>query len=83
VVIAADLGKATQYLVDGAFFWNENIETAYGADIEVFAAATSNRHKTDLFGPRAECDPGVAPCLRRMASVGAEVVYCRQARRNA
>ena len=82
MIIAADLGQATQYLVDGAYRSDENIETAYGADIEVFCHGDEQQVQEEPIWAVSGVYPGVAPWRRRTASVGAEAVYCHRARRN-
>jgi len=62
-----------QVLDDRVFFWSENIETRYDANTEIFAAATSNRGKTDL--PAVQAEYARAPRRRRIASVEPEAIY--------
>jgi transposase len=57
-----------EYLVDGGFAKNDDIETAFAAGIAVFAPPVVNKHGTDPLAPRPDDGPGMLAYRQRMAS---------------
>jgi Transposase DDE domain len=57
-----------EYLVDGGFAKNEDIETAFTAGIAVFAPPIVNKHGSDPLVPRPDDGAGMRAYRQRMAS---------------
>jgi transposase len=64
-----------EYLVDGGFAKNEDIETAFAAGIAVFAPPVVNKHGTDPLAPRPDDGPGMLAYRQRMASDQGKTMY--------
>jgi len=73
--LAAGGTRPSDYLVDGGFAKNEDIERAHGGGVRLWCPATQNKHGTDPYAPRAEDGPGVADWRRRMASDAGTAMY--------
>jgi transposase len=73
--LAAGGIRPTDYLVDGGFAKNEDIERAHGGGVRMWCPAVRNKHGTDPYAPRADDGPGVADWRRRMASEAATAMY--------
>jgi hypothetical protein len=60
--------RAADYLVDGGFAKNDDIEWADAAGIKLWCPAMNNKHGTEPYAPRPDDGPGVAAWRNRMAS---------------
>ncbi len=67
--------KPADYLVDGGFTKNEDIEWADAGGVKVWCPAIHNKHRTDPYAARSEDGPGVADWRRRMPSERGIVLY--------
>jgi hypothetical protein len=67
------------YLVDGGFTKNADIEWAHGNDIRLTCPPTQSKHGTDPFAARDDDGPGIADWRRRMASDHGKALYQRRA----
>jgi hypothetical protein len=71
---AGDIEPA-DYLVDGGFAKNEDIEWAHQRGTRLWCPAMHNKHGTQPYAPRPEDTPGVADWRQRMASARSTVMY--------
>ena len=71
---AGDIEPA-DYLVDGGFAKNEDIEWAHQRGTRLWCPAMRNNHGTQPYAPRPEDGPGVADWRQRMASERSTVMY--------
>jgi hypothetical protein len=67
--------KPADYLVDGGFTKNEDIEWADAGGVKLWCPAIHNKHRTDPYAARSEDGPGVADWRRRMPSERGIVLY--------
>jgi len=67
------------YLVDGGFTKNADIEWAHGNDIRLTCPPTQSKHGTDPFAPRDDDGPGMKDWRRRMGSRDGQALYKRRA----
>ena len=67
--------KPADYLVDGGFAKNEDIEWAEASGIKLWCPAVHNKHRTDPYAARSSDGPGVADWRRRMASEPGKTLY--------
>ena len=67
--------KPADYLVDGGFAKNEDIEWAEASGIKLWCPAVHNKHRTDPYAARSDDGPGVADWRRRMASEPGKALY--------
>lgn len=67
--------RPSDYLVDGGFAKNEDIEWAYQDGIKLWCPPAHSRHATDPYAPRSDDGPGVADWRCRMASETGKAVY--------
>jgi transposase len=67
--------KPADYLVDGGFAKNEDIEWADGGGIKLWCPAVRNKHRTEPYAARPKDGPGVADWRRRMASERGALLY--------
>ena len=67
--------KPADYLVDGGFAKNEDIEWADAGGIKLWCPAVRNKHRTEPYAVRAKDGPGVADWRQRMASERGSVLY--------
>jgi transposase len=73
--LAADGIKPADYLVDGGFAKNEDIEWADASGVKLWCPAARNKHRTERYAARAKDSPGVADWRRRMASERGILLY--------
>jgi transposase len=73
--LAAGGIRPTDYLVDGGFAKNEDIERAHAGGVRLWCPATKNKHGTDPYAPRADDGPGLADWRRRMAGDAGTAMY--------
>jgi transposase len=64
-----------EYLVDGGFAKNEDIETAFTAGVAVFAPPIVNKHGSDPLMPRPDDGAGMLAYRQRMASEHGKRMY--------
>jgi transposase len=67
------------YLVDGGFTKNQDIEWAHSKGIRLSCPPTQSKHATDPYAPREDDGPGVADWRRRMASQAGQALYRKRA----
>lgn len=67
--------KPADYLVDGGFAKNEDIEWAEASGIKLWCPAVHNKHRTDPYAARSDDGPGMADWRRRMASEPGKALY--------
>lgn len=65
----------SDYLVDGGFTKNEDIDWAYQSDIKLWCPPVQSKHGTDPYAPRHDDPPGVADWRRRMVSEPGKALY--------
>jgi transposase len=65
----------SDYLVDGGFTKNEDIEWAHESGIKLWCPPAQSKHGTDPYAPRRDDKPGVADWRRRMASEPGKALY--------
>jgi len=64
-----------QYLVDGGFSKNDDIEWAYAAEVAMLCPPIINKHTTAPFAPRADDGPGISEWRQRMQSEAGKASY--------
>jgi transposase len=67
--------KPTDYLVDGGFTKNDDIEWAYAHGIRLWGPPTQNKHGSDPYASHRGDGPGVADWRRRMARDEGKTMY--------
>jgi transposase len=67
--------RPSDYLVDGGFTKNEDIEWAHESGIKLWCPPAHSKHGTDPDAPRRDDKPGVADWRRRMASELGKALY--------
>jgi transposase len=67
--------KPSDYLVDGGFTKNEDIEWAHANGIKLWCPPAQNKHDTNPYAPRRDDGPGVADWRKRMASEPGKALY--------
>jgi transposase len=65
----------SDYLVDGGFTKNDDIEWAHGSGIKLWCPPVHSKHGSDPYAPRRDDKPGVADWRRRMASEPGKALY--------
>jgi transposase len=78
-IIAAGVRPA-DYLVDGGFTKNEDIEWAHANGTRLWCPPAPNRHGTDPYAPRKHDGPGVADWRKRMPSEAGKNMYRERAK---
>jgi transposase len=68
-------GRPSDYLVDGGFAKNEDIEWAHQDAIRLWCPPAHSKHGSDPYAPRPGDGPGVADWRRRMASERGKAFY--------
>src|SRR3954470_12861773 len=71
--------RPLDYLVDGGFAKNDDIEWAHEGGIQLWCPPVHSKHGTDPFAPRRDDKPGVADWRRRMASEAGKARYKQRA----
>jgi transposase len=69
----------SDYLVDGGFTKNEDIEWAHASGIKLWCPPVKSKHGSDPYAPRPDDPPGVADWRQRMASEPGKVLYKQRA----
>jgi hypothetical protein len=67
--------RPSDYLVDGGFTKNDDIEWAHASGIKLWCPPAQSKHGTDPYAPRPDDKPGVADWRRRMASEPGKALY--------
>jgi Transposase DDE domain len=67
--------RPSDYLVDGGFSKNEDIEWAHESGVKLWCPPAHSKHGTDPYAPRRDDKPGVADWRRRMASEPGKALY--------
>src|SRR5207237_5959249 len=67
--------EPANYLVDGGFTKNDDIEWAHASGIKLWCPPAQNKHGSDPYAPRSDDKPGVADWRRRMASEPGKALY--------
>ena len=73
--LAGQAIKPSDYLVDGGFAKNQDIEWAHANDITLWCPATQSKHGRDPYAPRDGDSAGVAQWRSRMASEHGKMFY--------
>jgi hypothetical protein len=63
------------YLVDGGFTKNEDIEWGHANGVKLWCPPAHNKHGTDPYAPRANDEAGVADWRQRMPSQAGKALY--------
>jgi transposase len=77
--LAARDCKPCDYLVDGGFTKNDDIEWAHASGTKLWCPPGQTRHGSDPYAPKAGDSPAVADWRRRMASERGKQIYRRRA----
>jgi transposase len=72
--------RPADYLVDGGFTKNDDIEWAHANGTRLWCPPASNRHGTDPYAPRKDDGPGVADWRQRMPSEAGKTMYRERAK---
>jgi transposase len=67
--------RPSDYLVDGGFTKNDDIEWAHHSGIRLWCPPVHSKHGSDPYAPRPDDKPGVADWRRRMASEPGKALY--------
>jgi transposase len=70
----------SDYLVDGGFTKNEDIEWAHESGVKLWCPPAQSKHGSDPYAPRADDKPGVADWRRRMAGEPGKALYKQRAK---
>ena len=73
-LLAADV-RPSDYLVDGGFTKNDDIEWAHANGTRLWCPPAQSKHGTDPYAPRKDDGPGVADWRKRMPSEAGKVMY--------
>jgi len=68
------------YLVDGGFTKNEDIEWGHANGVRLWCPPGQTKHGTDPYAARADDGPGVADWRQRMASEAGKALYKERAK---
>jgi hypothetical protein len=71
--------KPSDYLIDGGFTKNEDIEWAHEAGTRLWCPPGQTRHGTDPYAPKRDDSAAVADWRKRMASEVGKTIYRRRA----
>jgi len=72
--------EPSDYLVDGGFTKNDDIEWAHERAIRMLCPPTHNKHDTDPFAMRPKDGPGMIEWRTRMASEAGQALYKERAK---
>ena len=67
--------RPSDYLVEGGFTKNDDIEWAHHSGIKLWCPPVRSKQGTDPYAPRPDDKPGVADWRRRMASEPGKALY--------
>ena len=70
----------SDYLVDGGFAKNDDIERAHASGIALWCPPVHSKHGSDPYASRADDKPGVADWRQRMASEPGKALYKQRAK---
>src|SRR6266567_2028111 len=71
--------EPSDYLVDGGFTKNQDIEWAHAKGVTLWCPATQSKHGSDPYAPRRDDGPGVAQWRCRMVSEHGKTFYKQRA----
>jgi hypothetical protein len=71
--------RPSDFLVDGGFTKNDDIEWAHANGIRLWSPPVHSKHRTDPYAPRPDDQPGVADWRQRMASEPGKALYKQRA----
>lgn len=71
--------RPSDYLVDGGFTKNDDIEWAHENGIKLWCPPVHSKYGTDPYAPRRDDKPAVADWRRRMASEPGKALYKKRA----
>ncbi len=71
--------RPSNYLADGGFIKNADIEWAAQQDITIYCPPPKSKHGTDPYAPRDDDGPGVKAWRQRMQSQAGKAAYQRRA----
>ena len=77
--LAARGYKPSDYLIDGGFTKNDDIEWAHGSGTTLWCPPGQTKHGSDPYAPKAGDSAAVADWRRRMASDRGKEIYRRRA----
>ncbi len=72
--------RPSDYLVDGGFTKNEDIEWAHAGGIKLWCPPAQSKHGSNPYAPRQKDGPGVADWRQRMASAPGKALYKERAK---
>jgi transposase len=72
--------RPSDYLVDGGFTKNEDIEWAHANGTRLWSPPAQSKHGTDPYAPREDDGPGVADWRKRMPSEIGKQMYRQRAK---
>ena len=78
--LAAQGITPSDYLVDGGFAKNQDIEWAHANGLRLWCPPTQSKHGSDPYAPRRDDGPGVAAWRHRMASDEGKAFYKQRAK---
>lgn len=64
-----------RHLIDGGFAKNEDIEWAYGVNVDIYCPPITNKHNTDPYAARDTDGPGMSALRQRMSSEEGKAIY--------
>jgi transposase len=67
--------RPSDYLVDGGFTKNQDIEWAHESGVKLWCPPAHSKHGTDPYAPRRDDKPGVADWRQRMVSDPGKALY--------
>jgi len=71
--------RPSDFLVDGGFTKNDDIEWAHANGIRLWCPPVHSKHRTDPYAPLPDDQPGVADWRQRMASEPGKALYKQRA----
>ncbi len=74
-MVRAEGYEPSNYLVDGGFTKNDDIEWAHAKDIKLWCPAGQTKHGTDCYAPKKDDSIGVADWRERMQSEEGKAFY--------
>jgi hypothetical protein len=77
--LAAHGYRPSDYLVDGGFAKNDDIEWAHASGTKLWCPPAQTKHGTDPYAPKAGDSPAVADWRQRMASDRGKDIYRQRA----
>ncbi len=78
--LSAARATPSDYLVDGGFAKNDDIEWPHASGIALWCPPVHSKHGSDPYAPRADDKPRVADWRQRMASEPGKALYKQRAK---